>query len=43
MQPVQIISTVPVAIDNYRPFARVGLFLLSIHIVTLFGFRYTPW
>ncbi|MCH7225893.1 VWA domain-containing protein [Haloferula sp. A504] len=43
MQPVEMIATVPVSIDNYGPFARIGLFLASLFVMTLFGFRYTPW
>lgn len=43
MQEVHMISTVPASIDNYRPFARIGLSLLSLFILTLFGIRYTPW
>ena len=29
--------------DNFEPFAVVGLIVLALGILALFGLRYTPW
>ena len=33
----------PLEMDCFQPIAIAGLILLGLHIIALFGIRYTPW
>jgi Ca-activated chloride channel family protein len=33
----------PIATDNFKPFILPTLIVLALHVLALFGLRYTPW
>jgi len=43
MQKARLKPASPEWVDDYRPLAAGGLGLLGLHLLTLFGLRYTPW
>jgi Ca-activated chloride channel family protein len=43
MKQAKLQKTMPDTMDNFEPFAVVGLILLALAILALFGLRYTPW
>ncbi len=43
MKKVEIRSTRPEVIDLFDPFLIPGLVILGLHIVAMFGLRFTPW
>ncbi len=43
MQQAPIKRLTPDPVDFFQPFALAGLSLAALWLLTLFGFRYTPW
>lgn len=43
MQQAPIKRLTPDPVDNFKPFAIAGLSLTGLWLLSLFGFRYTPW
>ena len=43
MKQAKLQKTMPDTMDNFEPFAVVGLIVLALGILALFGLRYTPW
>ena len=43
MQKTEMEKTVAEQLDNFKPFALVGLAILVCMILCSFGLRYTPW
>jgi Ca-activated chloride channel family protein len=43
MQTAKMKPAAPQAVDDYRLFALAGLALGGLHLLSLFGLRYTPW
>lgn len=43
MQPIRIKPGQPEPIDFFFPFAAACVTLLALHVLALFGLRYTPW
>ena len=43
MQPAKLKPRAPEPADWFRPWAVAGLGFLGLHLVSLFGLRYTPW
>lgn len=43
MKQAKLTPTMVEAVDYYEPFALVGIVLLTLGTLTLFGLRYTPW
>jgi Ca-activated chloride channel family protein len=43
MKPARLEPSAPEHVDFHRPFALAGLALLGLHVLSLFGLRYTPW
>ena len=43
MNPIRLKPSQPEPIDFFVPFAAACLSLLGVHVLTLFGLRYTPW
>jgi Ca-activated chloride channel family protein len=33
----------PIAVDNFKPFILPAVIVLFLHVIALFGVRYTPW
>jgi Ca-activated chloride channel family protein len=43
MKQARVEKTIAEPMDNYRPFVLVGLILLAVETLCLFGLRYVPW
>jgi hypothetical protein len=43
MKPARYIPQGTVPMDYFFPFALAGLACLGLHVLALFGVRYTPW
>jgi len=43
MQETRLEKTSAEAVDDYRPYVELALFLLLASVLALFGLRYTPW
>ena len=43
MQQTRMEKTIPETFDHFRPTCTVGLSLLGVCLLSLFGLRYTPW
>ena len=43
MKPAKVKPSAPEAVDWFWPFAVTGLALMGLKLVSLFGFRFTPW
>lgn len=43
MKPARLAPSAPEPVDFFRPFALVGLALVAMQALSLFGLRYTPW
>jgi hypothetical protein len=43
MQPIRTKPSQPEPIDFFFPFAVTCAALLGLHVLSLFGLRYTPW
>jgi len=43
MKQAKVKPTISEKVDYFEPFALVGLVLLALGTLTLFGLRYTPW
>ena len=43
MQKVKLKQLKPSTMDYFKPFALVGLILVGLQCLTLFGLRYNPW
>ena len=43
MQETKLEKISSESMDNFIPYAMVGVALLGLNLLTLFGLRYTPW
>jgi Ca-activated chloride channel family protein len=43
MKPAKVTPTIVETVDDFHPYANVGLVLVAVGTLTLFGLRYTPW
>lgn len=43
MRPAKVTPTIVETVDDFRPYTNVGLVLVALGTLTLFGLRYTPW
>jgi Ca-activated chloride channel family protein len=43
MQQTKLVQLAPDVLDDFRPYCLVGLSLVGLATVCLFGVRYTPW